>query len=90
MKGITGNEKIMRYYEMNKKSVQRITKYDILKLQYRLPAALLRVPYEILNRFNRNKLQKSDDALVHSISHEDYLFTDDANQALDLFAILRK
>ena len=90
MKGITGNKKIMQYYEMNKKSVQRITRYDILKLQYRLPAALLRVPYEILNRFNRNKLQKSDDALVHSISHEDYLFTDVAHQALDLFAILRK
>jgi SAM-dependent methyltransferase len=90
MKGITGNEKVMHYYEMNKKSVQRITQFDILKLQYRLPAALLRIPYEILNRLNRNKLQGSDVTLVRSITHEDYLYTNDANTALDLFALLRK
>src|SRR5690606_33526142 len=56
MKGITGNEKVMKYYEENRKSVQRIMKWDFLNLQYRLPAALLRIPYEILNRWNRNKL----------------------------------
>ena len=29
MKGITGNEKVMTYYEENKKSVQRIMRFDI-------------------------------------------------------------
>lgn len=90
MKGITGNEKVMAYYERNKKSVQRITRWDFLKLQYRLPASLLRMPYEILNRWNRNKLQFADDALVRSIHHSDYLVTPDAEQALDLFLIARK
>src|SRR5688572_30783188 len=53
MKGITGNETVMEYYERNKKSVRRITQFDVFNLQYKLPASILRVPYEILNRWNR-------------------------------------
>jgi hypothetical protein len=37
MKGITGNEKVMTYFDENKKSVNRVTRFDILNLQYRLP-----------------------------------------------------
>lgn len=90
MKGITGNEKVMAYYEENKRSVQRIMKWDFLNLQYRLPASILRIPYEILNRKNRNKLQSQSSTLVSDISHEDYRITDDPSNALDLFLIVRK
>lgn len=90
MKGITGNEKVMAYYEQNKKSVERITRFDILNLQYRLPASVLRLPYEVLNRWNRNKLQTSDNKLVTDIHHEDYIVVDDATNALDLLLIVRK
>lgn len=90
MKGITGNEKVMQYYQQNKKSVEKITRWDILNLQHNLPAWMLRFPYEILNRFNRNKLQAGDTSLVSSIRHEDYLVTDNADEALDLFLIVRK
>ena len=89
-KGITGNEKVMRYHAQNKQSVQRITKWDIFNLQYRLPAALLRLPYELLNRFNRNRLQHANNSLVSDIRHTDYLVVDDATQALDLLVIVRK
>jgi 2-polyprenyl-3-methyl-5-hydroxy-6-metoxy-1,4-benzoquinol methylase len=90
MKGITGNEKVMTYYEENKRSVERFTRWDFLKLQYRLPASLLRIPYEILNRWNRKKLQTTDNALVKSIHHEDYIVVDDGENALDLFLIAEK
>jgi ubiquinone/menaquinone biosynthesis C-methylase UbiE len=90
MKGITGNEKVMEYYEHNKKSVQRIMKWDILNLQYNLPAWMLRAPYEFLNRSNRNRLQTGDDKLVKSIRHEDYHVTEDADNALDLLLIATK
>ena len=33
-KGVFGNEKIMKYYEENKKGVERITRFDIFNLQY--------------------------------------------------------
>ncbi|MFN7371170.1 MAG: SAM-dependent methyltransferase, partial [Cyclobacteriaceae bacterium] len=90
MKGVTGNDKVLAYYERNKKSVERITRWDILDLQHLLPAAWLRVPYEILNRLNRNKLKTTSDELVMSIRHDDYLITEDAEHALDLFLIVRK
>lgn len=90
MKGITGNEKVMAYYEENKRSVNKVTRWDILDLQHRLPAALLKIPYEILNRWNRNKLQVTDNDLVRNIKHEDYKVVDNAIDALDLFMIVKK
>jgi SAM-dependent methyltransferase len=90
MKGVSGNEKVMTYHEKNRESVNRLMRWDILDLQHRLPAAVLRVPYDLLNRFNRTKLQKHADALVTGITHEDYLITDQAEAALDLFLIVRK
>lgn len=89
-KGITGNEKVMEYYEMNKKSVRKITRFDIFNLQYRLPAGILRIPYDLMNRMNRNKLQKSNTGLISDISQEDYLVTENPDTALDLFYILHK
>ena len=62
-------------------------RFDILDLQHRLPASLLRIPYEILNRFNRNKLQSGDNDLVSQITDEDYLLSDNAEESLDLFMI---
>jgi ubiquinone/menaquinone biosynthesis C-methylase UbiE len=90
MKGITGNDKVMQYHERNRQSVNRIMKWDVLDLQHKLPASILRVPYEILNRLNRNKLKQAADELVASIKHEDYLLTDQASTALDLFLIAKK
>ncbi len=89
-KGIAGNEKVMEYYEKNKASVKKITRFDILNLQYRLPASLLRIPYDIMNRLNRNLLQKNNSGLVVDISHEDYLVSDKPDECLDLFYILHK
>ena len=90
MKGITGNEKVMQYHERNRQSVNKIMKWDVFDLQYKLPASVLRIPYEMLNRLNRNKLREAADDLVASIKHEDYLLTDEASGALDLFLIARK
>lgn len=88
--GITGNEKVMEYYERNKKSVKKLTRFDILNLQYRLPAFLLKLPYEIMNRLNRNRLKSENDELVLSITCDDYVISDQPQNSLDLYAILRK
>lgn len=90
VKGITGNQKVMAYYEENRKAVKRFTRWDIFDLQHKLPARLLRIPYEILNRWNRNSLQTEADALVSGIHHEDYVVTSDPTNALDLFLIAKK
>jgi SAM-dependent methyltransferase len=90
MKGVYGNEKVMAYYEKNKASVKSITRFDILNLQYRLPAWILRIPYDLLNRMNRRKLLKSNDNLVSHISYEDYYIKDADHECLDLFVVMKK
>ncbi|MEP2668360.1 MAG: methyltransferase domain-containing protein [Cyclobacteriaceae bacterium] len=90
MKGISGDEKVMAYYERNKKSVEKIARLDFLNLQQRLPAGLYKIPYELLNRWNRNRLKDADDELVRSISHKNYPVTDEASEALDLFLFVQK
>jgi SAM-dependent methyltransferase len=90
MKGIAGNEKVMEYYERNRKSVERMMRWDIFDLQHKLPASMLRIPYEFMNRRNRNKLRTASDDLVAGIRHEDYVLTDNAEKALDLFVICAK
>lgn len=88
--GIGGNGKIWAYHEANRRSVNNIIRFDILDLQYRLPASLLRAPYEILNRINRNRLHKQQTNQVEAITHEDYLLVDHPDKGLDLFYVLGK
>lgn len=90
MKGISGNDKVMEYHEKNRAAVRRMMRWDVLNLQYRLPAAVLRIPYDIMNRLNRNRLHQSADALVAGISHEDYFVTSHPEKALDLFLVVRR
>jgi 2-polyprenyl-3-methyl-5-hydroxy-6-metoxy-1,4-benzoquinol methylase len=90
MKGIAGNEKVMQYHERNRKSVARLMRWDIFDLQHKLPAAVLRIPYEWMNRLNRNKLKDQSDELVMSIHQTDYYLTDKAETALDLFLVATK
>ncbi len=89
MKGIAGNEKVMEYYEENKRSVQKIMKFDFLRLQYAVPASWLRAPYEYMNRRNRQKLLNVDNELVKSINYTDYFLTD-SEVFMDNFAICKK
>lgn len=90
MLGISGNEKVMAYYENNRISVKKMMKWDILNLQYRLPAFMLKIPYELLNRLNRDKLMAGNDGLVSEIHHTDYLLSEKPEESLDLFCILEK
>ena len=78
MRGIAGNEKVMQYYEENKASVAKFKKLDIFNLEYNLPATWLRVPYDILNRINRNKLHKENQGLASEIRVDDYILNPQA------------
>ncbi len=89
-KGVGGNEKVWTYHEANRKSVQKIMRFDIFDLQHKLPASILRMPYEILNRMNRNKLHKQKSSNSVDITHEDYPIVEDPKKGLDLFYVLWK
>ena len=90
IKGIAGNERVMEYYHRNKASVNKIMRWDIFDLQHKLPAPILRIPYDLMNRLNRNKLKTTNDELVKSIHYDDYLVKERGEQNLDLFCLLSK
>ncbi|MCO5229984.1 MAG: class I SAM-dependent methyltransferase [Chitinophagales bacterium] len=89
-KGITGNQKVWDYYEENKKSVAKFKRLDIFGLEKRLPNSIYRIPYDILNKLNRNRLKKSNEGLVANIGQEDFHLSDNPDECIDLFYILKK
>ena len=88
--GVFGNEKIMAYYEQNRRSVERIARIDILDLQHRLPRRLLQLPYDLLNRLNRRRLLKANNELTTSIRMDDYRVGPVGEDCFDLFCVARK
>lgn len=88
--GVNGNEKVMQYYEQNRKSVERIMRFDILDLQHRLPRQILQIPYDVMNRLNRRRLLKQNNDLTRSIKMDDYSIGDITSQSFDLYFIATK
>jgi len=89
-KGVFGNQHVAQYYDHNKTSVEKITRYDVLDLQHRLPASLLRWPYDLFNRLNRKTMLFRNRELVKQISHADFFLHPVDDQCLDLFYMARK
>ena len=90
LKGVLGNDKVMDYYNKNKESVRKITRFDILNFQYWLPRWLLQIPYDILNRFNRYNLQDDNQGIVNSLVYTDYSISASNTECLDHFCIATK
>ena len=90
MMGVSGNEKIMEYYEANRRGVERITRFDILDLQHRLPRWMLQIPYDILNRLNRRRLLDQNNELTSSITMDDYSIEAVTEECFDLYFIAQK
>ena len=90
IKGVYGLQQAMEYYEMNKKAVEKIMRWDIFNLQYLLPRVLLQIPYDILNRINRQKLQDSNNALVDSVTIDDFCIKPTTYKCFDYFCVATK
>ncbi len=88
--GIEGNERIMAYYAKNRAGVERITRFDPLKLQYRLPRWMLQIPYDLLNRLNRRRLLQENNDLTRSIRMEDYRLVAAHEGCFDWFFVATK
>jgi SAM-dependent methyltransferase len=88
--GVFGNEKIMTYYNKNKESVRKITRFDIFNLQWKLPRWMLQIPYDYLNRRNRKKLLSQNNSLVADIKMEDYFVSAANDDCFDLFYVATK
>ena len=90
MLGVVGNEAVKAYYERNRASVARLTRWDIFDLQHRLPRQLLQWPYDLLNRWNRRKLLHAAPEATAAIRMEDYRVEAYRDEAFDLFVVAEK
>ena len=88
--GVEGNEKVWEYYEQNRKGVERITRFDPLDLQHRLPRWLLQIPYDLLNRLNRRRLLRGNTELTTGITLSDYSVVPVHERCFDLLYIAKK
>ncbi len=88
--GVVGNDKVMEYYNKNREGVRRITRFDPLDLQHRLPRQLLQLPYDVLNRLNRRRLLNENRSLTTSITAEDYSIVPYTPECFDLFFVATK
>ena len=88
--GVAGNERVMEYYEQNRRGVERITRFDIFDFQHRLPRWMLQIPYDILNRLNRRRLLNDNQDLTTSISRDDYSIGPVGEHCFDLYYIATK
>ena len=87
VRGVFGDNIVMEYYAKNKESVRAIMKYDILDLQYKLPRWVLKWPYEVVNKMNRNSLARNNETIVDQISTDNYIIQPAGDRCLDLFAV---
>lgn len=85
--GVFGNHLIESYYMKNKRSVEKILKFDFLNLNKRLPCCFLRFPYDLFNQLNRNFLHKRNRTLTETISSADYFLKEANHQCYDLFFV---
>lgn len=90
VKGIFGNPRIMDYYEVNRKSVERILRFDPLNLQYLAPAILLRGIYSLLNNYNRMLIAKHAPDITSNIDYTDFYLDPALDHCLDYFLKLKK
>jgi SAM-dependent methyltransferase len=88
--GIHGNHAVMQYYWENKKAVERITRFDVLNLQYHLPAFLLKGVYSLLNNYNRFTLARKTPDVAASINYDDFYLDELSEDCLDYFVTATK
>ena len=88
--GVAGNQQVWSYYEKNRESVRRITRFDIFRMQWWMPRWVLQIPYDILNRLNRRRLHSNNRTLTENITMEDYMLKPLDNECFDLFYVATK
>jgi ubiquinone/menaquinone biosynthesis C-methylase UbiE len=88
--GIYGNRLVMQYYQENRRSVERITRYDIFDLQHRLPAFLLKGVYSLLNNYNRFAIASKTPDVTANINYDDFYLDELSANCLDFFVSATK
>lgn len=83
--GVYGDQLINTYLEKNKAGIKKWRKWDIFNLEQNLPAKWFQIPYDILNRINRNRLKNNNDELISNITTANYYLKPMDGHQLDFY-----
>ena len=90
IRGVFGKQQATAYFEANKASVARFRRLDPFDFEHRLPAAILKIPYDLLNRWNRRKLLKEMNRETNAVTTEEFYLEAFAPNAYDFFVVAEK
>ena len=89
--GISGNNLVHAYFDKSKKQVNNLMRLDAFNLVNRLPSSLLKIPYELFNRWNRLKMYYTNKSIIQKINTNAYhLCEPQSKNALDFMCVLNK
>ncbi|MGB5981764.1 MAG: class I SAM-dependent methyltransferase [Nonlabens sp.] len=87
IEGLFASDNLLPYYASNRSNVSFLNK-SLNGFLNRLPGAILKIPYEVGNRINRNRLLRLHSQTINNLSKSDYYFSATNHDALDLFATI--
>lgn len=85
LNGLNTSETLQTYLAEHKAQVARILRWDVLKLEQRLPRQFLKIPYNMFNQFNKVLMFKRNTELLNRITADDFILGDITEESLDLF-----
>lgn len=83
--GLNTSSTLQDYLAEHKAQVARILRWDVLKLEQRLPRLLLKIPYNVFNQFNKALMFKRNNELLNQIAPDDFILDGITDESLDLF-----
>lgn len=88
--GLNPSRDLKDYLAKHKQQVDRFLKWDILKLEKRLPKPLLRIPYNIFNQLNKIMISRRNGEQLNNITQHDFSLGEAGPQSLDLYVVAEK
>lgn len=88
--GLNPSEELKNYLRQHKMQVDKILKWDILKLEKRLPRNLLKIPYNIFNQLNKMIIFRKSGEMLNTIGQDDFTLGHAKPDSLDLYMVAEK
>jgi SAM-dependent methyltransferase len=88
--GLHPSEGLKGYLASHKMQVDKILKWDILKLEKRLPRMLLKIPYNLFNQLNKAMVFQKNPEKLNEIGQADFILGDPTAESLDFFVVAEK
>jgi hypothetical protein len=80
--GLHSSEGLKGYLASHKMQVDKILKWNILKLEKRLPRMLLKIPYNLFNQLNKAMMFQKKPEKLNEIGQADFILGDPTAESL--------